>query len=101
MKGPRNASSTGVQYGMRLPTEEECNAGNCRDQIECIWVTHGEAEFTDSETQEGSASLAIFSIAADQDGDLLPDEGTAPLVCLEFPMVGKRLPSLPPCESAP
>lgn len=101
MIGPRTAVSTGVQYGMRLPTEDECNAGNCRDQVECIWVTSGEAEFTDSDTQTGSTSIAVFSVEADQDGDFLPDDGAASLLCMQFPMVGERLPMLPPCESAP
>lgn len=98
---PRIAVATIVQYGIRAPTEAECSAGNCRDQIECIWVTSGRSEFTDSETQEGTASLAVFSVAVDQDGDLLPDEGAEPLFCMQYGMVGKRLPLIPPCEPAP
>ena len=101
MIAPQTALATIVQYGMRLPTEDECNAGNCRDQVECIWVTSGKSEFTDSDTQTGSATIAVFSADADQDGDFLPDEGVEPLVCLQFPMIGERLPMLPPCESAP
>ncbi len=98
---PRTALATIVQYGMRLPTEAECDVGNCRDQIECIWVTTGQAEFTDWKTQEGTASLAVFSVAADQDGDLLPDEGATPLFCMRYGLVGERLSFMPPCEPAP
>ncbi len=92
------AVATAVQYGMRLPTEDECDAGNCRDQVECIWVMTGESEFTDSETQEGTASLAIYSADADVDGDFYPDEGIEPMACLQFPMIGERLQHVPPCQ---
>jgi hypothetical protein len=97
MTGSRTAEATGIAYAMRPPTEEECDVGNCRDQVECIWVTQGLVEFLDPNTQEGTLNLAIFGADADQDGDLLPDEGAEPLLCMEMPGVIKRLPMLPPC----
>ena len=90
MTGPKTFKSTIVAYSMR---EEDP-----RDEIECIWVITSSSTFTGHRSQEATASFAIYLPSADQNGDLLPDAGAVPIVCIPLPFNAERVPMMPPCE---
>jgi hypothetical protein len=94
MTGPTTAKATAVAYAMRKETP--------RDQIECIWVLYSTSDFTKN-TQVISVDIAIYptwipGYNPDADGDMLPDEGVAPFVCLPFEFQATRVPMMNPCE---
>jgi len=95
LTGPSSVEATTVIYSM--------NKVAPRDQIECIWVANASAEFT-ADTQEGIINFSIYPTWGfpgypnpDADGDLLPDPGAEPILCLQVPFEAKRVPMIPPC----
>ena len=97
MTGPSTAEATAVGYAMRKPVLPEI-----RDQIECIWVLTSTSDVT-KDTQEVAVNIAIYptwipGYIPDSDGDMLPDEGVEPYVCLPFVFQATRVPMMDPCE---
>jgi hypothetical protein len=98
--GPSTAEATAVGYAMRKPVLPEI-----RDQIECIWVLTSTSDMT-KDTQEIAVNIAVYPTWGvygtypnpDVDGDMLPDEGVEPYVCLPFVFQATRVPMLPLCE---
>jgi hypothetical protein len=109
--GPSTVDATIMTYAMRPPTQAECDAENCRDQIECIWVMSGSSTFT-RDTQDAVINFAIYPTwmaevppffypHPDTDDDLIPDEGVDPFLCLPIAFQAKRVPVMPPCMPPP
>jgi len=63
----------------------------------------GTAELVDSGTMVmNDFTYAAYTPAQDLDGDRLPDEGAAPVICAPLPQLPfKRLPMFPSCEPNP
>ena len=99
MTGPKTTEATAVGYGLRRPTEEEIASGNTRDQVECIWVGTGLGQFTGPDSAMGTDYLSVYLAEQDQDGNMLPDEGETPVLCIPLCYEVTRIPMMPPCES--
>jgi hypothetical protein len=97
MTGPSSNWGTVVGYSMRI--EEP------RDQIECIWIITGIAEFTGPDSEVGTGFVSIYPTwlpagfypNPDGDNDGLPDPGVPPFACIPLPFTGVRVPMLDPC----
>jgi len=71
-------------------------------EIVYMAVLTGTAELVDSNTLVvNDATMGGYTPAQDLDGDRLPDEGAAPVACMEMPVTFKRLPMFPSCEPTP
>ena len=96
MTGPSTFEATLMNYSMRAATETECDAGDCRDQVVCIWVVNVSGTVTE-DTQDTWATLTIYQ-STDEDGDMLPDDEDVPcLECVPIPFFAKRVP-MASCE---
>jgi hypothetical protein len=88
-----------IYYGVKEGGSERLGVG----EIVYMAVLTGTAELVDGETLVlEDATLAGYTPAQDLDGDRLPDEGAAPVVCLPMPSTFfKHLPMFQSCEPTP
>jgi hypothetical protein len=101
MTGPDTMVGTVVGYGMRSPTEAECLAGDCRDQIECIWLVTGEAKFTSPDSLIGTDHISVYNVSTDPEHPLLPDPLALPDLSLSLCYEDTRLRIMPWPEPTP
>lgn len=87
-----------IYHGVKEGGPERMGIG----EIVYMAVLTGTAELVDSNTLVvDDATMGGYTPAQDLDGDRLPDEGAAPVACMEMPVTFKRLPMFPSCEPTP
>ena len=87
-----------IYHGVKEGGPERLGIG----EIVYMAVLAGTAELVDSNTLVVSdATLGGYTAAQDLDGDRLPDEGAAPVACVQMPLTLKRLPMFQSCEPTP
>jgi len=92
--GPSTLEATMIAYSIKKAT---LVAQDFRDTIVLIWVLHATSKFTE-DIQVFTGDAAVYLASADADGDLIPDEGAVPIVCIG-PLEGTatRVPMMDPC----
>lgn len=66
-------------------------------EIVAMVITQANWTITGPDTNEGTATQAVYLAAQDADGDGLPDEGQEPVSCAPFTYTSKRLKPMPGC----
>ncbi len=66
-----------------------------------IGVCNATWTITGPDTNEGTATVAMYLASQDADQDGLPDEGQEPVDCMPFSYTSKRLKSMPACVPTP
>jgi hypothetical protein len=89
--GPNSFESTSLIYATK-------EGEGPFSTVSHIWVCHAAWTLTSPDAYEGNTQVATYLASQDADGDGLPDDGQEPVDVVEFPVIGRRLRVMPPCE---